>query len=218
MDKGYKQKLDHLVYATPDLASTVEMLTSLLGVIPVSGGKHSQLGTENFLVGLGAGQYLEIIGPDPSAQAPSIPRPFGIDTLTGPKLVTWAISESDLSAAMAKARERSYDPGIVVPLSRETPDGSTIDWRLVIPPPTERGFTLPGDGLVPFIIDWGSAPHPSQNLGSECQLLELRVTHPKFADISAMLTALDISMPVTFETLPSLTAVINTPSGKVELR
>ena len=42
------------------------------------------MGTTNFLIGLGAGAYLEIIGPDPDQPQPVGGRWFGIDRLTPP--------------------------------------------------------------------------------------------------------------------------------------
>ena len=73
--------IDHIVLAVPDLADGVAGFEGLTGVRPV-GRSHEGLGTANFLVGLGVGAYLEIIGPDPDRPRPGRPRPFGIDDLT----------------------------------------------------------------------------------------------------------------------------------------
>jgi hypothetical protein len=45
--------IDHLVYATPDLASAVADIESRFGVAPTPGGAHLGLGTFNALLGLG---------------------------------------------------------------------------------------------------------------------------------------------------------------------
>src|SRR5262249_22516325 len=107
----FPSALDHLVYATPDLAVSVREIGALFGVTPTPGGKHPSWGTENFLVGLGPGRYLEIIGPDVMAPAPERPRSFGIDALRKPRLVTWALAVRDLSSAVAGARAAGFDPG-----------------------------------------------------------------------------------------------------------
>lgn len=59
------------MYAVPRcLTQAVASFAGLTGVQPVSGGSHQGMGTTNFLVGLGAGAYLEIIGPDPNQPQP----------------------------------------------------------------------------------------------------------------------------------------------------
>ncbi|WP_327085082.1 VOC family protein [Nonomuraea sp. NBC_01738] len=144
--------MDHLVYATPDLAPTVAEVERLLGVKPAEGGRHVGLGTRNHLLGLGGRSYLEIIGPDPEQPHPGAPRPFGIDTLDAPRLVAWAVEPDDLDATVAASRARGYDPGTPFAMSRRTPSGDLLEWRLA--------FAAEPDPVIPFLIDWGTTPHP----------------------------------------------------------
>ncbi|WP_329410113.1 VOC family protein [Nocardia vinacea] len=89
-------------------------------------------GTRNFLLGLGDGSYLEIIGIDPDQPEPAQPRPFGLDELTEPRLVTWAVQVTDIDAVVAAARTAGFDPGDASVMSRTTPDGRIMQWRLTL--------------------------------------------------------------------------------------
>src|SRR5262245_16509530 len=103
--------LDHIVYAVPDLMKAVVDLEQRLGVRATPGGKHTGRGTHNALLSLSENSYLEIIGPDPDQPSPTMPRPFGIDTLTGPRLLTWLAKATNLDEQLKKARSLGYDMG-----------------------------------------------------------------------------------------------------------
>src|SRR5262247_3522127 len=110
--------LDHIVYAVPDLAKAVSDLEQRLGVRATPGGKHTGLGTHNALLSLSEDSYLEIIGPDPDQPSPAAPRPFGIDTLTAPQLLTWLAKATNLDAQLKKARSLGYDLGMPIAMRR----------------------------------------------------------------------------------------------------
>lgn len=188
--------LDHLVYATPDLAATAADLATR-GLELSDGGPHQGLGTRNRLADLGGGRYLEVIGPDPDQPRPQVARPFGIDLLTGPRLVTWAVRGSGL------------DPDDSVEMSRTRADGTVLSWRL--------SFPEAGDGVVPFVIDWGRTPHPSADAAPGARLIALTATHPEPAAMTRQIEALGGRLDV----LPGpveLRAIIATPGGEVTLR
>jgi catechol 2,3-dioxygenase-like lactoylglutathione lyase family enzyme len=177
--------LDHLVYATPDLEESVRFVAKLTGVRPVEGGPHPGLGTRNHLLGLGELRYLEIIGPDAGQPEPERPRPFGIDELTEPRLAAWAVRAADIEARVARSRTLGYDPGPIEPLSRRTPDGEVLRWRL----------TFPYEPVVPFLIDWGRTPHPARRL-PVVPLTAFNGTHPDLAGVRGRLAALGVEMDV----------------------
>lgn len=202
---------DHLVYATPDLAGTLRRFTDLTGLAPAEGGQHVGRGTRNYLVGLGGRRYLEIIGPDPAQPPPDRQRPFGIDELTTTELVTWAIHPSEIEERVGKAREAGYDPGSIEPLSRRTPTGKLLEWRLTEPASGVRG------GIVPFLIDWGATDHPAADDLPAAELLVLAATHPDPPSARAQLAALGVTLDVRAGSAESLTAALDTPRGRVTL-
>jgi hypothetical protein len=205
--------IDHLVYATVNLADTVDELNSRFGVTLTPGGRHVRFGTRNFLADLGDSRYLEVIGPDPEQPTPDGPRPFGIDDLAGPRLVTWAARVKDLDEAVRRAHAAGYDPGPIIAMSRDSPDGARLRWRMAMPP---AGGEL--GGLVPLLIDWADAVHPSQTAASGMRLLSLTGFHPDVALIERCLTALGAELDIQERPEPGLRAVLATPAGEVDLQ
>jgi hypothetical protein len=201
--------LDHLVLAAPDLAAAVRSFAERTGVQPAPGGSHVGLGTANFLVDLGGGGYLEIIGPDLDQPSPTTPRPFGIDELSTARLVTWAVRTTDLDALVADARAAGYDPGESRAMSRRNTDGELLEWRLTAP-----RFEY-GDGLVPFLIDWGGTPHPTTRSMPRTELRELRATHPDPASVRPALAALRVDLHLDIGERAELRAVVDGTHGPV---
>lgn len=202
-------RLDHLVYAVPDLAAGVAEFAARTGVTPVAGGRHPS-GTANYLVGFGPTAYLEIIGPDP--EAAERPTTFGLDSLTEPRLVTWAVHPDDIEQAVRHARDGGYDPGEIQPLSRRRPDGVLLTWRL-----TRREDRAAG-GLVPFLIDWGRTEHPARSGLPQLRLTSLTATHPDPPAVRRALAALGVDLDVAEGPQAALEAVLDTPHGPVTLR
>src|SRR3712207_3035360 len=98
-------QFDHLVYASRDLPSAVADIARRFGVTPAAGGRHVGVGTHNYLLDLGGGSYLELIGPDPTQEVPAGQAlPFGIDTLASPALVAFAVKAPAIDDVVAAAR------------------------------------------------------------------------------------------------------------------
>ena len=204
---------DHLIYAAPDLAAAVEAMERLLGVRPASGGQHPDWGTANALLALGPDVYLEVLGPDPDQPAPPRPRPFGIDRLTQGRLVGWAVKTADLEARIQASIQQGYAPGRILPGSRRRPDGTLLQWRLVLP----DDLALPFDGVIPFLIDWQGTAHPAAAAPPGCSLIDLRAEHPSPEQPRVLLDALGVDLALTHGSASRLTAMIESPAGRVEL-
>ncbi len=207
--------LDHLVYAVPSLAEAVEHFDRALGVRPSLGGRHEAFGSHNAILPMQGESYVELIALDPENPEPPQAPPFGLAELREARLVTWAVRSVDIDASAEKAKAAGYDPGLIVPVSRLAPDGTRLEWKLSLRPrPT-------GDGLVPFVIDWGSTPHPSNDGGSDdqrCQLQSFQAVHPEPEPVRHDLRALGAQLEVGMGTQPGLRAVLEGPGGTLELR
>jgi Glyoxalase-like domain len=209
---GVLAQVDHLVYATPDLALGIETAEKLFGVRATAGGQHPGEGTRNALIALGPTSYFEIIGPDPEQPAPARGRRFGIDEITAPRLTTWVAKGRALDAFAAGAKAHGVDLGAVIPGSRKRPDGVVLSWTYTDP------RVVLADRLVPYLIDWGASPHPSATAAKGVTLLSLRAEHPDAAKVQAMLKQLGLDLVVTPGPKPSLIATFDSPKGRVELK
>jgi hypothetical protein len=78
-------------------------------------------------------------------------------------------------------------------------------------------MTLAG-GVVPFLIDWGKTPHPSESAAKGVTLVGLRAEHPEPDRVAAMLKKLRIPLAVSVGQRPALIAIVESPRGKVDIR
>ena len=205
-------RVDHLVYATPDLNRGVEEIEKLLGVRAIAGGKHPGRGTRNALVALGPTAYLEILAPDPEQPPPQEPRPFGLDGLKQSKLVAWFVKGRDLERFRRDAVRKGVPLGEVKSGIRQRPDGVNLSWQFTDP------WVSVADGIVPLFIDWGDSPHPATTAAKGAVLISLRAEHSDVRGVQGMLRRLGIDLQVKQGQSPALIAVIEGPRGRVELR
>ncbi len=161
--------IDHVILGINRLEAGIEEFARLTGVTPERGGEHPGRGTQNALVSLGSGQYLEIMAPLPSAEKPAA-IPFARLTPSG-----WALHASDLAGVIARLEAAGFDAVGPTPGSRRRPDGSMLQWQT-------GGAGGPGLDLAPFFIQWGpGTAHPSTTSPGGCRLgtLELAEPHPE---------------------------------------
>ena len=209
---GLLDRIDHLVYATPDLKMGIDTAEQLFGVRASQGGQHPGEGTRNALIALGPTSYFEIIGPDPDQPKPERPRRFGIDEIKAPRLTTWVAKGTDLEKFAGDAAGHGVKLGPVIPGSRKRPDGVVLSWRYTDP------RVILADRLVPYFIDWGTSPHPSATATKGVTLLSLRAEHPDADRVQGMLRQLGLELAVGRGPKPALIATFDSPKGHVELR
>jgi hypothetical protein len=205
---------DHLVLAARDLDAGAAWLEQHLGVALAAGGKHTRMGTHNRLLGLGDNFYLELIAIDPAAVPPDRPRWFALDRRQAsdrPRLIHWVARSDDIERDAAGSAEPL---GEILPMER-----GDYRWRISVP----ADGHLPGEGLVPTLIQWDVPFHPSQRLAeSGCRLMKLEGFHPQPVRIKAALTALGMGSrldvhPCADGEPAQLVAYVRTPRGLVEL-
>lgn len=206
--------VDHLVFASPDLEEGIRHVEALLGMRASPGGVHPGMGTRNALLGLGEGCYLEIVGIDPDQPAPAEPRWFGIDGLEGLRLVTFAarVSPGMLDGVVAEAAASGVDLGEVRSGGRVRPDGGELRWKVTSPRASRR------EGVLPFLMEWGTPEHPSSTLAVAGSLVSLRAEHPEADAVIEELVVLGVDLPVRLAPRPALVATLQTAGGVVELR
>ncbi len=210
--------IDHLVVAVADLELGAAWLEDRLGVPLTSGGKHAAMGTHNRLLKLGPRLYLELIAIDPAAPSPGRPRWFALDDpalrariVERPRLIHWVARCEGIADASAASPE---SPGDILDLSR-----GDFRWRITVP----ADGHLPGDGLLPSLIEWKTPAHPVDSLpDAGGTLMKLEGFHPEPTRIRGALAALGLEellavYPAEAGEAPSLVAYLKTPAGLREL-
>jgi hypothetical protein len=206
---------DHLIVAAATLEQGEEFIESRLGARPQRGGKHVAMGTHNSVLKMGPRTYLEVIAIDPDAATPAHARWFDLDRpdmqaqlRATPRLIHWAASTGDIDAAR---RACTIDPGPAHAMSR-----GEFNWQITIP---EDGH-LPGGGVLPTLIAWPDARHPTDTLpDARVRLATLAAAHPEPGRIRGALAALGLgeTLQVTFAAKIRLAAMLHTPRGLVTL-
>lgn len=202
--------LDHLTVTAFSLEAGTTFVSETLGVSPQVGGEHPRMATHNLLLRLGDATFLEVIAPNPAAQAPSRPRWFALDGLgpqSQPSLSTWVVGTSNIQAAVAAASEPL---GNIESMSR-----GALNWLITIP--ADGSVSL--NGSAPALIEWDTDAHPAAKLEDKgLSLAKLEIFHPTPERVSRLLSSLELDAPVSV--LPArpgssvrLVAHINTPLG-----
>ena len=91
-----------------------------------------------------------------------------------------------------------------------------LQWRLTV---AEDGHR-PGRGLLPTLIEWSDARHPTERLpDSGVQLVTMAGEHPEPAPVREALAGLGLSdtLKVTYGRTPRLAAMLRTPRGVVTI-
>lgn len=204
--------LDHLVVVAPDLAEGVAHVRACLGLDMPEGGRHSEMGTRNHLLRLGASTFLEVIAVDPEAAPPPRARWFGLGDAArvraeweaGRRLRGFVARTNDIDTLLAAHPDLL---GAAATLTR-----GTLSWRFGLRP----DGTWPADGAAPYVMDWGDRPHPAGTMPDfGAHLDDFSLIHPEPEAVAALHADLGLTDPPRIEPgpAPRWTARIATPSG-----
>lgn len=202
-------RLDHLLYAGPDLVAMMAHFEALTGVKPGIGGVHPGLGTRNALVSLGPDTYFELIAPDPEQD---VPGSFGdrFKALSSPRMFACMVRADGLEH-MAEILKFEGIEADLVEASRATPSGALIRWRLLMPRANPFGECLPK------FIDWTDTKHPGLTTVQGCSMLDYQIGHPDAVRLKSILASLDVDLDVAIADRPCHRARLRTPNGVVIL-
>ncbi len=197
-------ELDHIAVGCADLDAGTAWVESILRVPLLPGGKHARFGTHNRLLGLAGGVYLEVIAPDPDAQAQE--SWFGLAGFNGPpRMVNWIVRVPDLPATLAT----HTGGGRAVSMER-----GALNWRIAVP----ADGSLPQAGGFPTLLQWGQGiTPPGISLpASGCALTALTILHPNAKRLAEIPLA-DPRIRFELAPAPGLRATFDTPSGEKTL-
>ncbi|HEY3213301.1 MAG TPA: VOC family protein [Actinomycetota bacterium] len=136
-------RLDHVVYAVPDLDEAAVRFRGEFGLDSTEGGRHERWGTANRIVPLGD-QYLELVAAvdEPMAAETAFGRGVLERAARGRGWFTIAAVADDLDAIASRL-------GIEVGSgSRTRPDGQTVCWRMAGLDDQRR------EPWMPFFLIW----------------------------------------------------------------
>lgn len=202
--------LDHITVTAYSLEAGVDFVTETLGVTPQAGGAHPRMATHNRLLRLGEAMFLEVIAPNWTAQAPTRPRWFDLDSLkpkSQPLLSTWVVRTPNIQATMKAASEALGDIEL---MSR-----GALNWFITIP----ADGSVPLNGIAPALIEWPTGVHPATSLEDKgLSLVKLEIFHPMPERVARLLASVQLNAPiVVLPTQPGMSAQllahINTPLG-----
>ena len=203
-------QVDHVIVGVSDLGQGMADIERLTGARPVIGGAHPGAGTQNALLSLGNGTYLEIYAPNPAERVDSSDV-AELRALKGPTPIGWAAS-APASARLRSALSRNgFELTAAEPGSRQKPDGEMLRW-------TTFGFTRFDHPLAPFFITWSDpAQHPSRTSPGGCTLRSLSIHDPDADQLRRAIEPLGVPVAISKAAQSRLSVRLRCPRGDVTI-
>ena len=198
--------LDHLILGINSLERGMLAFTSRTGVTARRGGEHPGGGTENALVSLGEGAYLELLAPRPGATPTSFAIIASLERLTP---IGWALRSDSLVSLLEHLRGAGLAILGPFPGSRRTPEGALLSWQTA----HLSDAALQG---APFLIEWGTGTtHPSTTSPDGCRLAKLTVVEPTPARLNGFFALLGMQLVADSGATRGLRFTLRCPRGEI---
>lgn len=203
-------QIDHVIVAAADLEEAIAEVEARAGVRPVVGGAHPGRGTQNALLSLGEGRYLEILAPRADAEATDqVANLRRLEELTP---LGWAVSTRDVACTVERLRSQGFEVSEPAPGSREKPDGSRLAWATF-------AVTEPQVAGAPFFISWSAeSTHPSVDSPPGCRLGSLAVVVPEPEALRRLVETCGLEVEVEKGAPARYELTLECPDGHVHLR
>ena len=161
--------IDHALIAVEDVEAAMATYRAL-GFRVWRGGTHPHHGTQNALVPLSDGFYLELMGVWDRSLASRHPHTNQVvqSLADANRLALFALDSDDLDADVEAIRRRGLPISDPVPGERERPDGERVAWRTA----------HPEDPRLPFLIEDVTprsvrVPEADEGVGAELRIARL---------------------------------------------
>ncbi|HEY3247796.1 MAG TPA: VOC family protein [bacterium] len=163
--------IDHIIILVDDLSTAMRQYESV-GFVVTRGGVHPGAGTENALIPLADGSYLELLAvADPvlAIHHPKWSHPDGTRRKGG-EYGGFALSTDDIDADVQRIAGGGLTMTPPADGSRERPDGTMVRWRVSSPPQRELPFLI--QDVTPRDVRIAAPP---RGLGLHAAISEVRI-------------------------------------------
>ena len=196
-----------MILGVSDLTHGIREFDRLTGVTPRLGGRHPGRDTQNALVTLGDGRYLEILAPADPAVGSTDRRVRA--TYRDLAFSGWALQTRSIETGIARMRDAGVEISDPLPGSRRTPERTLLEWQTAV----ARGRGLE---LAPFLIRWNpETVHPSASSPAGCRLVALELEHPDPGPLGTFFAAAGFNAALRHGASARMTLMLDSPKGRV---
>ncbi|QDP39134.1 VOC family protein [Radiobacillus deserti] len=193
---------DHIVYAAEDAEHAQKEYSVKRGLLTVKGGNHEKWGTYNYLCYLFNDSYIEWLSISDERKAsksdnPLIKQLYQVLQERKSGGIQFALRTTDMDSMLNHFQTTGVEFEGPFAGSRQRPDGSVLEWRMLFPKSDVEGETLP------FVIEWGSTVNKPENPSfvnrEKFSTIHLGVPNPQeTANKLASIYQLEASEPLEF--------------------